>query len=115
MSIVQFYWFSSQSLWWALGEGIQHQEQRPEVADKYFSMIFWIFGNFSLLRVLDAHKTTVSTVNYRDMGQGMGQRISLKIHSNLLLQEIKEKFRNRDGFGTFMVAEAGLEPTTSGL
>jgi hypothetical protein len=57
----------------------------------------------------------VSTVNYRDMGHGMGQRISCKISPNFLAQNIKEKFRNLGGFGTFMVAEAGLEPTTSGL
>ena len=57
----------------------------------------------------------VSTVNYRDMGHGMGQRDSLKICSNFLTQKAKEKFRNHGGFGTFMVAEAGLEPTTSGL
>ena len=57
----------------------------------------------------------VSTVNYRDMGHGMGQRDSLKIRSNFLMQKIKEKFRKPMVFGTFMVAEAGLEPTTSGL
>ena len=54
-------------------------------------------------------------MNYRDMGHGMGQRDSLKIRPNFLMQKAKEKFRNHGGFGTFMVAEAGLEPTTSGL
>ena len=58
---------------------------------------------------------TLSTVNYRDMGHGMGQRDSLKIPLNFLIPNAKEKFRNHGGFGTFMVAEAGLEPTTSGL
>ena len=57
----------------------------------------------------------LSTVNYRDMGHGMGQRDSLKIRSNFLWQKTKEKFRNHGDFGTFLVAEAGLEPTTSGL
>ena len=57
----------------------------------------------------------VSTVNYRDMGHGMGQRDSLKKHLNFSSSNIKEKFRNHGGFGTFLVAEAGLEPTTSGL
>ena len=57
----------------------------------------------------------VSTANYRDMGHGMGQRISRKTSSNFLPPNIKEKFRNHGGFGTFLVAEAGLEPTTSGL
>ena len=55
------------------------------------------------------------TVNYRDMGHGMGQQDFLKIQLNYLTQKTKEKFRNHGGFGTFMVAEAGLEPTTSGL
>ena len=57
----------------------------------------------------------LSTVSYRDMGHGMGQRDSLKNHLNFSSSNIKEKFRNRGGFGTFLVAEAGLEPTTSGL
>ena len=58
---------------------------------------------------------TQSIENYRDMGQGLGQRISLKIRLNNFPRKVKEKFRNHGGFGTFMVAEAGLEPTTSGL
>lgn len=49
------------------------------------------------------------------MGHGMGLRDSLKICSNFLMQKIKEKFRNHGDFGTFMVVEAGLEPTISGL
>ena len=57
----------------------------------------------------------LSTVNYRDMGQGMGQRDSLKICPNYFGKKTKEKFRNHGGFRTFVVAEAGLEPTTSGL
>ena len=61
-----------------------------------------------------AFRTTLSTVSYRDMGHGMGQRDSLKISFNFWAQNIKEKFRNRGGFGTFLVAEAGLEPTTVG-
>ena len=62
-----------------------------------------------------AFRTALSIVNYRDMGQGMGQRISLKIHPNHFTQKAKEKFRKPMVFGTFLVAEAGLEPTTSGL
>ena len=58
---------------------------------------------------------TLSTENYRDMGHGMGQRISFKIRPNYFACKAKEKFRNHGGFGTFMVAEAGLEPTASGL
>ena len=49
------------------------------------------------------------------MGQGMGQRDSLKIHPQLFARKTKEKFRKPLVFGTFVVAEAGLEPTTSGL
>ena len=49
------------------------------------------------------------------MGQGLGQRISRKLQSNYFTLKVKEKFRNHSGFGTFLVAEAGLEPTTSGL
>ena len=58
---------------------------------------------------------TLSTVCYRCMGQGLGQRNFLKIGLNFSTQNIKEKFRNHDGFGTFMVAGGGLEPPTSGL
>ena len=58
---------------------------------------------------------TQSIENYRDMGQGLGQRISRKLQPNYFTLKVKEKFRNHGGFGTFMVAEAGLEPTTSGL
>ena len=58
---------------------------------------------------------TQSIENYRDMGQGLGQRIFRKIQPNYFTLKAKEKFRNHGGFGTFMVAEAGLEPTTSGL
>ena len=59
--------------------------------------------------------TALSTVNHRDMGQGMGQQNSLKFYPNYFARKAKEKFRNHSGFGTFLVAEAGLEPTTSGL
>ena len=58
---------------------------------------------------------TLSIENYRDMGHGMGQRIFLKIRPNYFAHETKEKFRKPLVFGTFLVAEAGLEPTTSGL
>lgn len=43
------------------------------------------------------------------MGHGMGQWDSPRIQLNYLPPNIKEKFRNHGGFGTFMVAEAGLE------
>ena len=72
--------------------------------------LFFRFAGHYILR-----NASLSTVNYRDMGHGMGQRISLKICPNYFLRKTKEKFRNHGGFGTFMVAEAGLEPTTSGL
>ena len=71
---------------------------------------FWVLGGQKT-----AVGAAVSTVFYRDMGHGMGQRISLKIRPNYFVCKTKEKFRNHGGFGTFMVAEAGLEPTTSGL
>ena len=57
----------------------------------------------------------LSIACYRRMGQGMGQRISLKIRPNYFAHKTKEKSRNHGGFGTILVAEAGLEPTTSGL
>ena len=43
----------------------------------------------------------VSTVNYRDMGHGMGQRDFLKFSLNYLTQNIKEKFRKPSGFRNF--------------
>ena len=73
-------------------------------------------SRISRLRGLFILKNLIlSIVNYRDMGHGMGQRISRKTPLNFYPLNIKEKFRNHGGFGTFMVAEAGLEPTTSGL
>jgi len=58
--------------------------------------------------------TTLSIVKDRDMENGMGPRNLFIIHLCFSESNIK-KFRNHSGFGTFMVAEAGLEPTTSGL
>ena len=49
------------------------------------------------------------------MGQCMGQMGCREISPNFFSYKTKEKFRNHGGFGIFMVAEAGLEPTTSGL
>ena len=43
----------------------------------------------------------VSTVNYRDMGHGIGQRDFLKFSLNYLTQNIKEKFRKPSGFRNF--------------
>ena len=45
---------------------------------------------------------TQSIENYRDMGQGLGQRIFRKIQPNYFTLKAKEKFRNHGGFGTFL-------------
>ena len=74
----------------------------------------WFLDFLELGKQKKAFYTTLSTVSYRDMGHGMRLRIALKIRPNNFVRKIK-KFRNQGGFGTFMVAEAGLEPTTSGL
>ena len=49
------------------------------------------------------------------MGQNMGQAVFEKIVPNFLNNKTKKSSENLVVFGTFMVAEAGLEPTTSGL
>ena len=49
------------------------------------------------------------------MGQNMGQAEMRKIRGNFFDCKTKKSSENRVVFGTFMVAEAGLEPTTSGL
>ena len=98
-----------------IGRGFEHRVQHPEVAEKFFSNVLKISRVFRFSGHCILKNTTLSTVNYRDMGHGMGQQVLDEIASNFLRQNIKEKFRNHDGFGTFMVAEAGLEPTTSGL
>ena len=98
-----------------IGRGFEHRVENRSVAEKFFSKVLKIsrifrFGGHCILK-----NSALSTVNYRDMGHGMGQRISLKIRPNHFTRKIKEKFRNHGDFGTFLVAEAGLEPTTSGL
>ena len=45
---------------------------------------------------------TQSIENYRDMGQGLGQRIFRKIQPNYFTLKAKEKSRNHGGFGTFL-------------
>ena len=82
---------------------------------KFFSKIFWIFGNFSLLSALNAQKSTVSIVCYRRMGQGMGQRLTHTLTHTVLRSKSKKNHRFLIENGGFLVAEAGLEPTTSGL
>ena len=49
------------------------------------------------------------------MGQNMGQAEMRKIRGNFFAHKTKKSSENLVVFGTFMVAEAGLEPTTSGL
>ena len=56
-----------------------------------------------------------STGNYPIMGQNMGQAVFEKIASNFFARKTKKSSGNLVVSGTFMVAEAGLEPTTSGL
>ena len=60
----------------------------------------------------------LSTACYSNMGQNMGQIVWYQItlnYSELLDIKTKEKVLKSYDFRTFMVAEAGLEPTTSGL
>ena len=49
------------------------------------------------------------------MGQNMGQAEMRKVRGNFFTCKTKKSSENLVVFGTFMVAEAGLEPTTSGL
>ena len=49
------------------------------------------------------------------MGQNMGQTVFEKNAPNFFARKTKKSSGNLVVSGTFMVAEAGLEPTTSGL
>ena len=64
---------------------------------------------------LDEVYAILSTGNYPIMGQNMGQAVFEKIAPNFLNNKTKKSSGNLVVSGTFMVAEAGLEPTTSGL
>ena len=83
--------------------------------NKYFSGIFWIFGFFSLLRALNAQKSTVSIVCYRRMGQGMGQRLTHTLAHTVLRSKSKKNHRFLIENGGFLVAEAGLELFSIGI
>ena len=96
-------------------ERVTHLIRHPEVTEKYFSKFFWIFGNFSFLRALDARKSTVSIVCYRRMGHGMGQGVTHTATHIIFGSKSKKNHRFLIENGGFLVAEAGLEPTTSGL
>ena len=58
---------------------------------------------------------TLSARCYPIMGQNMGQRKVSRFRGNHFALKVKKSSENRVVFGTFLVAEAGLEPTTSGL
>ena len=49
------------------------------------------------------------------MGQGLGQAQNPEVGTSLFLPENEEKVLKSRDFRTFMVAETGLEPATSGL
>ena len=77
---------------------------------KQINLIWWAGGAVS-----DEVYAILSTGNYPIMGQNMGQAVFGKIVPNFLNNKIKKSSGNLVVSGTFMVAEAGLEPTTSGL
>ena len=56
-----------------------------------------------------------STGWYPIMGQNMGQTVFRKNATNFFARKTRKSSGNLVVSGTFMVAEAGLEPTTSGL
>ena len=49
------------------------------------------------------------------MGQGLGQAQNPEVATESFEKENKEKVLKSCDFRTFMVAETGLEPATSGL
>ena len=49
------------------------------------------------------------------MGQGLGQAQTAEVGTGSFEAENKEKVLKSQDFRTFMVAETGLEPATSGL
>ena len=65
-----------------IGRGFEHRVENPEVIEKFFSKVL----SFSQIFRFSGHcilkNTTLSTVNYRDMGQGMGQRGFVEMSSN---------------------------------
>ena len=82
---------------------------------KVFRKYILDFQNFSLLRTLNAQKSTVSIMCYRRMGHGMGQGVTHTFQPTVLRSKSKKNHRFLIENGGFLVAEAGLEPTTSGL
>ena len=49
------------------------------------------------------------------MGQGLGQALNPEVSAESFEAENEEKVLKSCDFRTFMVAETGLEPATSGL
>ena len=90
-----------------IGSGIRHKE---------FFQDFLKFLKFSRFRAHQtSKKSTVSTQCYRRMGQGMGQGVTHTLPHTVLGSKSKKNHRFLIENGGFLVAEAGLEPTTSGL
>ena len=64
---------------------------------------------------MDEVYAILSTGDYPIMGQNMDQTVLEKNSPNFFARKTKKSSGNLVVSGTFMVAEAGLEPTTSGL
>ena len=67
------------------------------------------------MRALNTQKATVSIMCYRRMGHGMGQGVTHTLTHTVLRAKSKKNHRFLIENGGFLVVEAGLEPTASGL
>ena len=97
--------------------GFEHRVQHPEVVEKIFPKVLKISWIFRISGHCILKNATLSTGCYSIMGQNMGHtflRENAKIISELLTPKTQEKVLKSFDFRTFLVAEAGLEPTTVG-
>ena len=93
-----------------LNGSTHYRKPADNKTSKQINIIRWAGGAVS-----DEVYAILSTSYYPIMGQNMGQTVFEKIVPNFLNNKTKKNSENLVVFGIFMVAEAGLEPTTSGL
>ena len=85
---------------------------------KFFSKVLKISRSFRFGGHCILKNANLSTGCYSIMGQNMGQTVlreNAEYFSELFARKKQEKVLKSFDSRTFLVAEAGLEPTTSGL
>ena len=98
-----------------MGEGFDYRIPVPGGHGKIFLKDLLDFRKFLAFEGVEHRKIHCVTVCYRRMGQGMGQRDVRTLAHLIFGSKSKKNHRFLIENGGFWVAEAGLEPTTSGL